>query len=80
MAQFKCKPRSNTWQVFLNHFMSLKSETRKRRQSKFLALTSLTETTSTLTRMSNMSDVKVTDGDEMTCQLYQDSVIDFTIK
>ena len=29
---------------FPNHFMSLKSETRKRRRSKFSALTNLTET------------------------------------
>ena len=35
MAQFKCKPSSNILHDFPNHFMSLWSETRKRRQSKF---------------------------------------------
>ena len=33
MAQFKCKPSSNLRQDFQNHFMSLWSETRKRRKS-----------------------------------------------
>ena len=40
MAQFKCKPSPNIGQDFRN----LWSETRKRRQSKFSASTSLTET------------------------------------
>ena len=44
MTQFKCKLSSNIRQDFPNHFMSLWSETRKRRQSKFSASTSLTET------------------------------------
>ena len=47
MAWFKCKPSSNIWQDFPNHLMSLWSETRKRRQSKFSALMSLAETTAT---------------------------------
>ena len=46
MAQFKCKLSSNIGQDFFNLFMSLSSETRKRRQSKFSASTSLTETNS----------------------------------
>ena len=45
MTQFKCKPRRNIRQDFPNHFMSLWSETRKRRHSKFSALMSLAETT-----------------------------------
>ena len=44
MAQFKCKLISNIRQDFPNHFMSLWSETRKRRQSKFSASTILAET------------------------------------
>ena len=44
LFQFQCKPSSKIRQDSLNHFMSLWSETRKRRQSKFSASTSLAET------------------------------------
>ena len=37
MTQFKCKLSSNIRQDFPNHFTSLWTETRKRRQSKFSA-------------------------------------------
>ena len=50
MAQFKHKPSSNIPQDFLNHFMSLRPETWKMRQSKFSASTSLTETISTIAK------------------------------
>ena len=44
MAQFNYKLSSNIRQDFPYHFMSLLSKTRKRRQSKLSASTSLTET------------------------------------
>ena len=45
MVQFlKCKPTSNIRQDFPNHFMSLWSDTWKRRQSKFSASASLIDT------------------------------------
>ena len=45
MAQFKCKLSSNIRQDFPNHFLSLGSEARKRRQSKFWSSICLAETT-----------------------------------
>ena len=45
MAKFKCKLSSNIRQDFPNHFLSLGSEARKRRQSKFSSLMCLAETT-----------------------------------
>ena len=44
MAKFKCNASLNIGQDFLNHFVSLCSETRKRCQSNISALTSLAET------------------------------------